>query len=359
MHPARTLAFALGGALLLAAGAASAQSSRTNSPAPPSTTKPAAVKPPPAPAPVASFDAFMSIPGRNIFNARRYAGRTEDAPAVSRRDPVVESFSLLGTLDYPKGTVAFFEGTSAAHRKAAKVEETIGGCKITGIEQNVVRLEANGKPLELKVGYMLRREDDGAWQMREAERPSDYGSPVSSSSSFTSSFSSPSSSSRDSRSGSSSSSRDSRFGSSSSSRDSRSGSSSFTSRSGSPFSSNESPADAAQRRIREQDRNGDGKISRDEADSRLRPNFDLMDRNRDGMVDAEEYTAYYASRMGGSSTSTFSNPGSFNSAGSPGSFSGNTSGSSSAPPSSAPSSGGGGESELLRRLMEQRARENR
>ncbi len=254
----------------------------------------------------------------------------------------MESLSLLGTLESAKGPVAFFEGSSPSHRKAAKLDESIAGCKITGIEPSRVQLEANGKPLELRVGYMLHRENEGEWRTREAERPSDYGSgfTTTSSSSGTGAFT-----------GSSSSySRDSRY--SSSSRDSRSRSSS---------SSNESPAESAQRRIRDQDRNGDGKISREEADSRLRPNFDLMDRNRDNIVDAEEYTAYYAVRMSGGTTS-----------GSPSTFSPGGSSSSSfnaptttppAPPSSTgtPSAPGtsGGESDILRRLMEQRARENR
>lgn len=310
---------------------------------------PKPAEPAPALAAPTSLESFGKISDRNIFNANRFGPvvrRAEEPPRVTRT-VVVESFSLLGTLEYPKGLVAFFEGSSASHRKAAKVDESIGGCKITGIEPNLVRLEANGKPMELRVGYMLHRENEGEWKTREAERPSDYGS------SYTSSSSSGSSSFPSSSYGSSSSfSRD---------RDSRSGSS-RDSRSSSPFGSNETPAESAQRRIREQDRNGDGKVSRSEADSRLRDRFRDMDRNRDDQIDAEEYTAYYASRMSGSSSGTPS-PSTFSNASSPGSFGGSTpAGSSSSPPASAPSapsSGGSGESDLLRRLMEQRARENR
>ncbi len=356
------------GLLLLTPLLASAQT-RTNAPAPPSTAKTATKPAPaaaPAPSPAASFDAFKNVPDRNIFNSRRFAGRTTETaapPPTTRRDPVIETFSLLGTLDYPKGSVAFFEGSSASHRKAVAVGETIGDCKITSVEANLVRLVSADKPLELKVGYMLRREDQGEWKMREAERPSDYGSSASSSSSspFGSGSSSP-------------------FGfssSSGSSRDSRSSSSGRDSRSSSSFGSGSNPADMAQQRIREQDRNGDGKISRTEADSRLRDRFRDMDRNRDDQIDAEEYTAYYTSRMGGStssapptssfnsgSTSSF-NSGStsgFNSgssSASPGTFGSGSAGSSSSPPASTPSSGGSGESDLLKRLMEQRARENR
>jgi hypothetical protein len=340
--------------VLLTPMAAVAQS-RTNSPAPQSGAKVAA-KAAPAPSPAASFEAFKNVPDRNIFNTRRFAGRTSDAPtapvAPPRRDPVVETFSLLGTLDYPKGPVAFFEGSSSGYRKAVQVDESIGGCKVMAIESALVRLEANGKPVELKVGYMMRREDQGEWKTREAERifeptytPS-YSSSSGSSSPFGSSFGG-SSSSRDPRDYRSSS------GSSSYSRDSRGGSSSF--------GSSSNPAQMAQQRIREQDRNGDGKISRDEADSRLRDRFRDMDKNSDGQIDAEEYTAYYAARMSGS-TSSAPPTSSFNSgssSASPGTFGGGSPGSSSSPPASTPSSGGGGESDLLKRLMEQRSRENR
>ncbi len=344
MHRLCLQALTTAGALLLATSGVLAQS-RTNGPAPQAAAKPAAAALPP------SFESFKAIPDRNIFNTRRSVRQVE-APPVQRREVIVESFALLGTLDYPKGSVAFFEGSSAGFRKAVKVDESIGGCKVTAIEPALVMLEANGKPVSLPIGYMLRREDDGDWKLREAERPADYGSSYTSSSSPA--FGSPFGSggfSRDSRS--SSSSRDSRFGSSS--RDSR-------------FSSNEPPAESAQRRIRDQDRNGDGKISRDEADSRLRPNFDLMDRNRDGMVDAEEYTAYYATRTSGSAPSsggTFSSPsfpspgGSTSSGSSPVVGSSGSSSNSGGTPASPSTSGGASESDLLKRLMEQRARENR
>lgn len=377
LQPVRLLVAACGFALGLATGTVPAQSARTNTPAPPapskSPSKPATGKSAAAPTPATgTFDDFKTIPERNIFNTRRLAGRVQsDAPAQPqpRRERVVESFSLLGTLEYEKGRVAFFEGSSSNLRKSAKVDDTIAGCKITAIEPSVITLEADGKPVQLKVGYMLRREDQGQWQAREAERPyeaaisSGFSSGFSSGSSFGSPFGGSSFNSRDSRS------------SSFSSRDSRTSSSS---RSSSPFGGG-NPAEMAQSRIREQDRNGDGRISREEADSRLRDRFQEIDRNRDGSVDSEEYTAYYTARFGGSSStpsttgnsfnsgSSFNqgqptfNSGSFNNSASPGSFSSGSSGntSSSGGSTSGSTSSGGGESDLLRRLMEQRARENR
>jgi RNA polymerase sigma factor (sigma-70 family) len=61
---------------------------------------------------------------------------------------------------------------------------------------------------------------------------------------------------------------------------------------------NEGPEEQAARRIREQDRNQDGKVSFEEADGRLRENFKRIDANGDGYVDADEYRGYYANRGG-------------------------------------------------------------
>lgn len=59
------------------------------------------------------------------------------------------------------------------------------------------------------------------------------------------------------------------------------------------------PAEMAVQRMRELDRNNDGKISLDEADNRLRDRFREIDRNGDGFIETEEYTNYYRERFGG------------------------------------------------------------
>lgn len=47
------------------------------------------------------------------------------------------------------------------------------------------------------------------------------------------------------------------------------------------------------------DKNGDGKISREEASRRLQPTFDQYDTNRDGFIDSTEFKAYLAVAMSG------------------------------------------------------------
>jgi Ca2+-binding EF-hand superfamily protein len=49
-------------------------------------------------------------------------------------------------------------------------------------------------------------------------------------------------------------------------------------------------------RLREQDRDNDGRVSRAEADRQLQPNFERIDRDNDGYITLEEYRAYYSAR---------------------------------------------------------------
>src|SRR5262245_1559946 len=107
------------------------------------------------------FLSFKTIADRNIFNANRSRGRSGN----DGKPRVVESFFLLGTLSYEKGRLAFFDGTSSDYRKTLKPDGTIAGYRIADIALNGVKLEADGKQIELPVGSQMRREDEGEWQM--------------------------------------------------------------------------------------------------------------------------------------------------------------------------------------------------
>jgi len=109
------------------------------------------------------FQAFKILTERNIFDPNRSSdsgGRSE-----SRRTARVESFALLGTLSYEKGNFAFFDGTGSAYRKALKIGDAIAGYRIGEITADHVKLEADGKQVELSVGLQMKKQDEGEWQL--------------------------------------------------------------------------------------------------------------------------------------------------------------------------------------------------
>src|SRR5690348_14727991 len=68
-----------------------------------------------------SYDAFRLISQRNIFNPNRsMAGAAPVARASAPPAVRIESFSLLGTMQYEKGNFAFFDGTSSRYKMVAK-----------------------------------------------------------------------------------------------------------------------------------------------------------------------------------------------------------------------------------------------
>lgn len=114
-----------------------------------------------------AFASFKVISDRNIFNPgrTRRSGGGDGAPAPKPK--VVETLSLVGTMTYDKGDLAFFDGSSATYRKALRTNDVIAGYQVVGIARNTVRLTREGKGLELSVGGKLRREDEGEWTVAE------------------------------------------------------------------------------------------------------------------------------------------------------------------------------------------------
>ena len=124
-----------------------------------------------------SESAFRIVSDRNIFNANR-SGGTVSSPR-STRSTRVESFALVGTMAYEKGAYAFFEGSGSELTKVLKPDGVIAGHKLMDIYANAVKLEYDGKEIEMPVGCQMRREDQGSWHMTEAS--SGGGSTVASS----------------------------------------------------------------------------------------------------------------------------------------------------------------------------------
>lgn len=117
---------------------------------------------PPAP----DFSTFRIVPERNIFNATRSGQprRTE-----RRRPNRVDSFSLVGIIQYEKGRFAFFDGTSPEYRTVLRPRGTIAGYTVLEIAPDRVKLaQGTNQVIELKVGMQMRREDDSEWILAES-----------------------------------------------------------------------------------------------------------------------------------------------------------------------------------------------
>lgn len=107
------------------------------------------------------FSSFKIIADRNIFSANR-SGRV--ASGSTRKATKVDTFSLVGTIDYSKGMFAVFDGSSGSYRKTMKVGDSIENFKVTDIELDHVTIaNTNGVETVLTVGSQMRRVDGGEW----------------------------------------------------------------------------------------------------------------------------------------------------------------------------------------------------
>ena len=111
------------------------------------------------------FESFKIIAQRNIFNPNRSArgsrNRDGDAPRAAR----TESFTLVGTIMYENGQFAFFDSSSSNYKKVVKAGDNIAGYKLSDVTPKGVKMELNGKTLDLGVGQHMRRQDDGEWSV--------------------------------------------------------------------------------------------------------------------------------------------------------------------------------------------------
>ena len=117
--------------------------------------------------------AFLVITEQNIFNANRSGGKVV---LPSQRPARIEYFTLVGTMAYEKGVFAFFEGSNAEFTKVMKANGVIAGHKLMDIYASSVKIEADGKEIELPLGSQMRREDEGTWHLAETSGGSDYAS---------------------------------------------------------------------------------------------------------------------------------------------------------------------------------------
>jgi hypothetical protein len=117
----------------------------------------------PAATNAADYPSFQIIMERNIFDPNRYAHTSHrHGRATSKSAP---SFSLVGTMNHRNGMIAFFDGNDPDYRKVLSPDGVIAGYKVVEITQRGVKLEAAGKPVEMKVGAQMRQEGKDGWQL--------------------------------------------------------------------------------------------------------------------------------------------------------------------------------------------------
>jgi len=122
-----------------------------------------AAAPPPAgtqvPGSSPGFDAFRLIGSLNIFDSTR-VGRVDEAPKER-----FDTISFVGTMDYDKGLLAFFDSSDRSYRKALHAGDAIADFAVGRIGPEGVELTRNGKSLTLLMGQQLRRKAGGDWEV--------------------------------------------------------------------------------------------------------------------------------------------------------------------------------------------------
>jgi hypothetical protein len=117
----------------------------------------------------AKFDQFRLITERNIFNPNRI-GRVR--ATTEEKAPRVDTIALVGTMEYEKGVIAFFDSPDPALRKTLRAGQSVGEFKVAQIKPDSVELvRTDGKPVSLKVAQQLRRPEGGEWSISAVERP--------------------------------------------------------------------------------------------------------------------------------------------------------------------------------------------
>jgi hypothetical protein len=112
------------------------------------------------------YSSFRIIAERNIFDPNRYPHTTRTVRrTASNRAP---AFSLVGTMTYKRGMLAFFDGTDSDSRRILATNGVINGYTVADITLRGVRLESAGKAVEMKVGAQMRQEGKGEWQLVES-----------------------------------------------------------------------------------------------------------------------------------------------------------------------------------------------
>lgn len=119
-----------------------------------------------------SFDKFRSLAEKNIFNPNRY-GRSSRGDNTVEVKPVGDSISFVGTMDYAKGTFAFFDSNNSNFRKVIPVGGTVAEFTLKQISPTSIELTREGKPATtLTLTQQLSRPPEGGeWSVSTSALP--------------------------------------------------------------------------------------------------------------------------------------------------------------------------------------------
>lgn len=109
---------------------------------------------------------YQIISERNIFDPNRRGPRPVGVPNPPPK--IVDSFALTGTMNYPKGMFAFFDGNRPDYSQVLEAGGKVAGFTVQGIGHEVVQLAHDTNVVELKVGMQMVRADDGTWSASQA-----------------------------------------------------------------------------------------------------------------------------------------------------------------------------------------------
>lgn len=160
LRPVRLALLAVGAALVGPALLAGAERRRERAERSDRAPTPASAASAAPGAPASGLEAFDILMTRNIFDPNR-VGRTRAAP--EEKPPRVEEISLVGTLEYEKGRIAFFDSPDAAFRKTLRAGESVADFRVQRIDQDGVELLRGESAFALKVTQQLRRPEGGDW----------------------------------------------------------------------------------------------------------------------------------------------------------------------------------------------------
>ncbi|HXT10104.1 MAG TPA: hypothetical protein VN873_00970 [Candidatus Angelobacter sp.] len=113
---------------------------------------------------VPSPESFQIITRNNIFDPNRSPRYVQQQHTQPR---VVDTFALVGTMSYSKGTFAFFDGSDSQFKKVLEPGGNIAGYTVKDITKTNVMLAANGKEIAMNVGTQMRKEEGGGWKLSD------------------------------------------------------------------------------------------------------------------------------------------------------------------------------------------------